>query len=255
MILGIDIGNTTVEVALIKDLENIKSMKFKTDLDKTPDDWLLNFHFLHSFFNEEKSKVEHILVSSVVPQIDNSIKTSIAKYYGIKPIFIGKDLNIPIKINYENPSQVGVDRLLNSFAALQILSSPIICIDFGTAITFDIANRHGEYDGGLIFPGIETSIKCLFSKTAKLPKVSMEKPNSVVGKNTVNSIQSGLYYGYLSLVEGVIERIESFYKEDFNVVITGGNANLILQDLQRKVFYEPKLPMKGIFYLAKSHLK
>lgn len=255
MILAVDIGNTTVEIGLMESLDNIKSMKFKTDLEKTPDDWLLNLDFFNSFFNIEKAKIKEILVSSVVPQIDNTIRLAFLKYYDKNPLFVGKDIFIPIKVNYEDPSQVGVDRLVNSYASLHIVKPPIVCVDFGTAITFDVVNKNGEYDGGLIFPGIETSLKCLFSKTAKLPKVNLEKPPSVIGKNTVNSIQSGLYYGYLSLVEGVIDRIEKDYKQKFNIVITGGNSSFVIFDLKRKFIYEPKLPLKGLFYLAKTFIK
>ncbi|WP_028949741.1 type III pantothenate kinase [Sulfurihydrogenibium subterraneum] len=252
MILGIDVGNTTVEFGLIKNLDEIHSMKFSTDLEKTSDDWILNIDFFVRYFLREKKDIKHIIISSVVPNIDTTIRIALLKYFDKNPLFIGKDLKVPIKINYDDTSQVGVDRLLNSYASLHITKPPILCIDFGTAITFDVVNKKGEYDGGLIFPGMETSLKCLFSKTAKLPKVSLERPDSVVGKNTVNSIQSGIYYGYLSLVEGIIEKVEENYKERFNIILTGGNANIIASSLKRKFIFEPKLPMKGIFYLANS---
>ncbi|MDM7274482.1 type III pantothenate kinase [Sulfurihydrogenibium azorense] len=252
MILGIDIGNTTVEFGLIESLDEIHSMKFSTDLDKTPDDWILNVDFFIKYFSVDLKSIKNILISSVVPHIETKIRVAILKYFNKSPLFIGKDLNIPIKVNYDDPSQVGVDRLLNSYASFHITKPPILCIDFGTAITFDVVSKKGEYEGGLIFPGMETSLKCLFSKTAKLPKVSLEKPDYIVGKNTVKSIQSGIYYGYLSLVEGIIKKVEESYKEKFNIILTGGNADIIAINLKRKFIFEPKLPMKGIFYLAKS---
>lgn len=255
MIIAVDIGNTTVEIGFIENLDDIKSMKFKTDIEKTPDDWLINLDFFCRSFNIDKSKIKEILISSVVPQIDNIIKITFSKYFDKNPSFVGKEIIVPIKINYDDPSQVGVDRLVNSYASLHITKPPIICIDFGTAITFDIVNKKGEYDGGLIFPGIETSLKCLFSKTAKLPKVNFEKTPSIIGKNTVNSIQSGLYYGYLSLVEGVINKIENSENQKFNIVITGGNSFILVSDLKRKFIFEPKLPLKGLFYLAKTFIR
>lgn len=255
MILGVDIGNTTIEIGYIESLDNIQSMKFKTDPEKTPDDWIVNIDFFNNFFKIKKSMIKEILISSVVPQMDSTIRIAFLKYYDKNPVFVGKDINVPIKINYEDPSQVGVDRIINSYGSLNITKPPIICVDFGTAITFDIVNKNSEYDGGLIFPGIEASLKCLFSKTAKLPKVNLERPPTVVGKNTVNSIQSGLYYGYLSLVEGVIDKIEKYYNQKFNLVVTGGNSYIIVSDLKKKFIFEPKLPLKGLFYLAKTHLR
>ncbi len=247
MIIGIDIGNTTVEIGTVENLSNIKTFKFKTDIEKTPDDWLINLDFIKKHI---KKKLEKVLISSVVPQIENKIVDAIIKSFSIKPLVIGKDIKLPIKINYDNPSEVGTDRVLNAFASLKVVEPPILVIDFGTAITFDIVNKNGEYEGGLIFPGIESSLSCLFSKTAKLPKVDFGKPNSVVGKNTVNSIKSGLYYGYVSLVEGVKDRLEKEFNQSFKVIITGGHGRLISENLSFKHILEPFLPMKGFYYLC-----
>ncbi len=247
MIIGIDIGNTTVEIGIIKDISNIKTFKFKTDIEKTPDDWLINLDFVKKHLEKN---IEKILISSVVPQIENKIVDAIIKSFSIKPLIVGKDIVLPIKINYENPSEVGTDRVLNAFSALKIVEPPILVIDFGTAITFDIVNKDGEYEGGLIFPGIESSLNCLFSKTAKLPKVDFGKPDSIVGKNTVNSIKSGLYYGYASLVEGIKNKIEKDFNHSFNVVLTGGHSRLISENISFKHILEPFLPMKGFYYLC-----
>ena len=169
----------------------------------------------------------------------------------VNPLLIGKDVKVPLKINYENPLEVGTDRILNAFASINILNPPLIAIDFGTAVTFDVVNKNSEYDGGLIFPGLESSVNCLFSKTAKLPKVKIEKPLNIVGKNTISSIQSGIYNGYISLVEGIISKIENEYKCKFNIILTGGHGKIISESLNLQHIFEQYLPIKGIYFLDK----
>lgn len=248
MILGIDIGNTTVEFGIIeKDI--ISSYKFASDRQKTVDDWLINIEFII----RGKGRPDKIFVSSVVPQIEEKLEVSLLKFFEKKPIIVGKDVKVPIKVNYENPKEVGVDRLINAYAGTKLTKPPFIVIDLGTAITFDVVNKEGEYEGGMIFPGMESSIDSLFSKTAKLPKVKLEKPESFIGKNTVNSIQSGIYYGYVSLIDKMIERISLYYKEDFDVLITGGHGKLISSGLEKKHKLVENLSMLGIKFLSELY--
>lgn len=250
MILGIDIGNTTVEFGLIED-GRILSYKFNTDRNKTIDDWLINIDFI---MRKSKEPAE-IVISSVVPPVEERLEIAIEKFFRKKPIILGRDLSIPIKINYENPKEVGIDRLLNAYASLQVLTPPIVVIDLGTAITFDIVNKDGEYDGGMIFPGMESSIDALFLKAAKLPKVKLEKPKSFVGKNTVGSIQSGIYYGYISLIEGMVRKISDYYKMEFNVALTGGHSKFISSGLEIKHKCVDNLAMLGIKSIVKTQDK
>lgn len=247
MILGIDIGNTTVEFGLI-DRESIVSYKFNTDKSKTSDDWLINIDFIM-----KKSKnPERIIVSSVVPFIEEKLEKALEKSFNIKPIILGRDFNIPIKVNYENQREVGIDRLLNAYASLEVTNPPIVIIDLGTAITFDIVNEYGEYDGGMIFPGMESSIDALFLKAAKLPKVKLDKPENLVGKNTVGSIQSGIYYGYISLIEGMVKKISAYYNLNFSVILTGGHSKFISSGLEIKHKLIDNLAMLGIRTIAKK---
>lgn len=227
MIIGIDIGNTTTEFGLIKK-DSITSYKFNTDRNKTIDDWLINIEFVM----RKNENPENIIISSVVPQIEERIERALRKFFNIEPVVLGRDLEIPIKVNYENPKEVGVDRLLNAYASLIITKPPVIVVDLGTAITFDIVNKDGEYDGGMIFPGMESSIEALFLKAAKLPKVRLEKPSSLIGKNTTGSIQSGIYYGYISIIEGMVEKITDHYNMTFDILLTGGNSSLISSGLE-----------------------
>ncbi|MCX7761031.1 MAG: type III pantothenate kinase [Hydrogenothermaceae bacterium] len=248
MIVGIDIGNTTVEFGIIRG-EEIVSFKFASDRDKTVDDWLINIDFV-----VKDEKPMDILISSVVPPIEEKVEKAFLKYFGKSPLIIGRDVKIPIKINYENEKEVGIDRLVNAYAGLKLFKPPFIVIDLGTAITFDVVNEKGEYDGGMIFPGMETSIDTLFSKTAKLPKVKLEKPKILIGKNTVGSIQSGIYYGYISLIEGMVEKISAYYKFNFSIILTGGHSYLISSGLNIKHKVVEKLSMLGIKFLAEEML-
>ncbi|MDQ7055724.1 MAG: type III pantothenate kinase [Persephonella sp.] len=166
-----------------------------------------------------------------------------------KPLLIGRDIPVPIKNNYRNPSEVGIDRLVNAYATTVEYGYPSVVIDFGTAITFDVISVKGEYEGGAIFPGIEASINALFSRTAKLPAVDFSQIKSVIGKTTSYSIKSGIYYGYLSLVEGMVNRIniETGYKN--KVIITGGNGKLISEGINIPTIYDKHITMKGILFI------
>ncbi|MEZ0323353.1 MAG: type III pantothenate kinase [Hydrogenothermaceae bacterium] len=246
MILGIDIGNTTVEFGIIQE-NHIVSFKFASDKTKTVDDWLINIDFV-----VKKESPKYVVISSVVPIIEEKLEKAIFKHFGKNPIMIGRDVKVPIKVNYDNPNEVGIDRLVNVYAGLKISKPPLIVVDLGTAITFDILNDKGEYDGGMIFPGMETSVDTLFSKTAKLPKVKLEKPITLIGKNTVGSIQSGIYYGYISLIEGMIEKISDYYQLNFNIILTGGHSSLISSGLKAKHVLDSNLSMKGIKFLTEE---
>jgi type III pantothenate kinase len=252
LIIGIDIGNTTIEIGFIENLNSIKSFKLATDLKKTRDDWLLTISSLLRMENIFKNDVRHILISSVVPQIENKIADVFKEIFEKKVFFLGKEVEIPIKNKYKRPEEVGVDRLLNAYSAIKKIKPPIVVVDLGTAITFDVINDRGEYEGGLIFPGMESSIECLFSKTAKLPKINMYEPDYIVGKTTEESINAGIYWGYASLIDGVIDRIEGFYKTAFKVVITGGASDFISRGLREGYILNRKLTMEGFYYISKT---
>jgi len=251
MIIGIDIGNTTTEIGFIKNYKFIKSYKLSSNIDKTVDDWYLN---LLTIFTVEKEEIENCVISSVVPQIEQKLSLSIEKFFNKKPFVIGKDIHVPITNRYKNPEEVGIDRLVNAYSALNKINPPLIVIDLGTAITFDVVNEKGEYEGGLIFPGIESSVKTLFSKTSKLPMVKIEEPECIIGKTTIDSIKSGIFNGYCSLIDGVVEKIESTKKKKFNIILTGGNSKLISKGIRVKHIVDEFLAMEGIYLLYKQHL-
>jgi type III pantothenate kinase len=251
-ILGIDIGNTTLEIGIIKDLNNIQSFKLSSDKNKTVDNWLIDFFTIFNYLDLEKKDIRDSYISSTVPILEDKIAEAIKKFFNKEPKVLGKNLSIPLKNNYKKPEEVGIDRLLNGFSAYKLFNLPLIVVDLGTAITFDIINKNGEYEGGAIFPGINASIEALFSKTAKLPKVNLANTKHIIGKTTIESIQSGLLFGYVSLIEGMINRINKEVGYNHNIVITGGNGELISKNLSIRHIYEPYLAMKGIYLLSQE---
>ncbi len=250
MILGIDIGNTTIEFGFID--ENIKSFKLSTNQEKTADDWLIDIHNLHKLANINPQSIKDSVISSVVPKVTQSLSKALYRFYGKKTIILKDEVKIPIVNKYKHPEEVGTDRLVNAFSALQITNPPIVVIDLGTAVTFDVINEKGEYEGGLIFLGIEKTKDCLFSKTAKLPMTNFKKPEHIIGKTTEESIQSGLYYGFKSMLEGIVSQIYNSFESEPNIVLTGGNANIFYKDLNFKCVIEPDLTMKGIQNIYKT---
>ena len=251
MILAVDIGNTNVEFGFVENKNFIKSYKLSSKLEKTADDWFLD---INTFFNIENKIVKDVVISSVVPSVEKKISMAASKLFNKKPLIIGKDLKIPLKNNYKNPYEVGIDRLVNAFSAVNKVNPPIIVIDLGTAVTFDIINEKGEYEGGAIFPGIESSVTCLFSRTAKLPAVEIDKPQNIVGKTTTDSIKSGIYFGYCSLIEGMINKFQKEFNKKFNIILTGGNSKLISNCISIKHILDEYLAMEGIYLIYEYNL-
>jgi len=177
--------------------------------------------------NIEVKGVHGIVISSVVPPLDSTLRQVCERYFNTKPLFVGPGVKTGMPVLYENPAEVGADRIVNSVAAFEKYGGPVISVDFGTATTFDCVTAKGEYQGGVICPGIGISADALFERTARLPRVDIRKPAHVIGTNTVASLQSGLYYGYLGLVDGIIELLLGEMGRETKVVSTGGLASLI----------------------------
>jgi type III pantothenate kinase len=171
--------------------------------------------------------VQGIVISSVVPPLDSTLREVCERYFHSRPLFIEPGVKTGMPVHYDNPAEVGADRIVNSVAAFEKYGGPCIVVDFGTATTFDVVSRKGEYLGGVITPGIGISADALFEHTARLPRVDIRKPPRVLATNTVNSLQSGLYYGYLGLIDGILERLIADLGENVTVVATGGLAPLM----------------------------
>jgi type III pantothenate kinase len=198
-------------------------------LTRTVDEYGVIFRNLFSMASLEVSAVKGIVISSVVPPLDSVLREVCERYFNTRPLFIGPGVKTGMPVLYDNPAEVGADRIVNAVAAFEKYGGPCVIVDFGTATTFDCISKKGEYMGGVICPGIGISADALFQRTARLPRVEIRKPERVIGSNTVGSLQSGLYYGYLALVDGILERLINEHElgAETRVVATGGLGALI----------------------------
>ena len=245
MILVIDIGNTTMEFGLYEGDSLTGVFRLGSKRDITSDEVGL---FVTQFFEYRKlsvSEVSDVIISSVVPQVNYSVCSAVRKYFGLEPLVIGENIFCNMPNLYENPKEVGADRLVDSYAAFKKYGGPLIIVDFGTATTCEAVSEAGEYLGGIIYPGIKTSMDALYEKAAKLPKIEILKPDFALGKNTVSSMQSGAYYGYLGAIEKMVENLKAIIGSSAKVVATGGFARLFAEE---KLFdyIDQRLPLEGI---------
>lgn len=240
MLLAIDIGNTNIVAALCENGKVKDSVRFET-ADKRA------FGFLSSF---KKAFVEGVMVSSVVPKIDKKIASMIEKIYDVRPFFVSADIFAGIMgIGLKNKEEIGSDRLVNAYAAARLYGKPAIIIDFGTATTFCAVDKKGRYLGGAIAPGISISRDALHEKTAKLPLVDLKMPSAVIGRDTVSAMQSGILYGYVGIVEGMVERFKKILGKDAYVIATGGLAGKISSKTDIIKTVDPDLTLKGLYML------
>ena len=227
MILAIDVGNTHT-VAGVYDREELAyHWRFVTEPERTADEYGVLLQSLFAARNVRLSAVAGIIVSSVVPSMVRTVEDVAEKYFRITPLIVGPGIKTGMPILYDNPREVGADRIVNAVAAYDRYRTATIIVDFGTATTFDYVTPAGEYLGGAIVPGVGISLDALFHKTAKLYRVELVKPPRIVGRNTVNAIQSGIYYGYTALVDGMVEGIRRENGTPARVIATGGFATLI----------------------------
>lgn len=245
MLLTIDIGNSNILFGIFKGKRLIEKRKVSTKL-------VYSFRECNSeIYNLPfRNTVDDIIVSSVVPDASIKIEKVLKRIFKKKILLLGRDIEVPIKNLYKHPQQVGQDRLVNGVAASFLYNkdkkSPIVIIDFGTAVTFDVISEKNEYLGGLIFPGIRLSLENLSKRAALLPKIEIKRPRSLVGRDTKDSMRSGLLNGYGSLCDGIVGRISSLYKGKPEVIATGGDAPLIAKYATAIKIVDPDLILKGL---------
>ena len=227
MILTIDIGNTNIVIGIFKGEELIKHWRFSTSKKKTSDEYGIKVRSLLRTEGIEKEDFRGAVISSVVPSVTESFSMAIRDYLDIEPMVVGPGIKTGLPIKTDNPREVGSDRIVNAVAAYRKHKSALIIVDFGTATTFDYVNEKGEYTGGAIAPGLEISAEALSQRTAKLPRVEIGKPKKIIGKNTFESMQAGLFYGFLSMTNGIIEKIKKEAGGTPKVIATGGIAKII----------------------------
>lgn len=233
MLLVVDVGNTNTVLGVFAAEDSahygplIAHWRVSTTKTQTVDEYGVLFRNLFAMNGVEFREVQGAVISSVVPPLDSTLREVCERYFHSRPLFIEPGVKTGMPVQYDNPAEVGADRIVNSVAAFEKFGGPCIVVDFGTATTFDVVSKNGEYLGGVITPGIGVSADALFARTARLPRVDIRKPPRVLATNTVNSLQSGLYYGYLGLIDGILERLIGEMGEDVAVVATGGLAGLM----------------------------
>lgn len=255
MILLVDAGNTNIVLGVYKDRKYIASWRISTDGNKTSDEYSIQIMQLFNLSNINPQEVKGVIVSSVVPNIMHSLENMLRRCFGQEPIIVGPGIKTGINIKYDNPKEVGADRIVNAVAAFEIYKRPVIIIDFGTATTFCAVTESGDYLGGCICPGLRISADALFERAAKLPRVELEVPKKVICKNTVSSIQSGVIFGYIGQVEYIVKKM----KEEMNggiepfVIATGGLANLIANETEAIDKVDSELTLEGLKILYQKN--
>lgn len=254
MLLVLDVGNTNTVLGVYATNDQgdatsgelLAHWRVSSARTQTVDEYGVLFRNLFSMSGIDFAAIRGIVVSSVVPPMDSTLRQVCERYFHIKPLFIEPGVKTGMPVHYDNPAEVGADRIVNSVAAFEKFGGPCIVVDFGTATTFDAVSAKGEYMGGVIAPGIGISAEALFTRTARLPRVDIRKTNRVIGSNTVNSVQSGLYYGYIGLVDGILERLQAEMGGVAKVVATGGLAQLIASGSKFINAVDDQLTLEGM---------
>jgi type III pantothenate kinase len=244
-LLAVDVGNTNTVLGLWRGGELERHWRLTTHREATADEIALSVCGLLGAA-EGAAEPMRVIVASVVPSLKFSLKQALRQVLGREPLFVEPGIKTGMPILYEVPQEVGADRIVNAVAALDAMGGPCIVVDFGTATTFDVVTERGEYSGGVIVPGIAISAEALFEKAARLSRVEIRRPDRVVGKTTAGSIQSGLYFGYLSLVDGMIDRIAAEIGGKPRVIATGGLAELFGGGSDKIEEIDPLLTLKGL---------
>ncbi|MFL2640325.1 MAG: type III pantothenate kinase [Dehalococcoidia bacterium] len=246
MFLAVDIGNTSVKIGLYTSSDFNSIWRIETNETRSQ---ILDFESIEAWLLKNKvvpQEIESIGLASVVPNLTEMITNSLKNHFKTNLLVIDSDLDLGIKLKVDKPKEVGIDRIINAVSASEILPTPIIIIDFGTATTFDVVDKNGDYIGGTIVPGVELSSRALASNTAKLPEIPLEFPSKWIGKNTVESMQSGLMNGYMGLVEGMVNGINTELGQNANVIATGGLAATISKRTNCIGIVKPSLTLDGI---------
>jgi type III pantothenate kinase len=256
MILTVDIGNSNISIGLFDGDNLVGNWRMVTRSEKTSDEYGIFILNLLEFSNVDKSEIKSAIVSSVVPNVMHSFENALKKYFNIVPIIVGPGIKTGITISTENPREVGADRIVGIVAAYHMYGGPLLVIDFETATTYDIVSEKGEFKYGITSPGIQISADALWQRTAQLPSVEIKKPDSILAKNTVTSIQAGLVYGYIGQVEYIIKKVkEELNLNKMKVVATGGLGRIIYEATDMIDVYDPQLLFKGLKIIHDRNFK
>ncbi len=246
MLLAIDIGNTNIVLGVFDGESLRENWRIGTKTQMTADEYAMIIRDLFGFADIVFGVIDGVILSSVVPPLVPVLTEMSRKYFGLDPLIVTQDVKTGITLRYDNPGEIGADRIVNAAAAFHRYGGPLIIVDFGTATTFCAVTRHGEYLGGAITPGVKISAEALYQRAAKLPRVELVRPRSVIGRDTVTAMQAGIIYGYAGLVDGIVERMKVELSPDAKVIATGGLAELIAPGSRSISEVRPNLTLEGL---------
>ncbi|HLS36131.1 MAG TPA: type III pantothenate kinase [Bacillota bacterium] len=256
MIFVLDAGNTHTVLGVFEEGTLRNEWRIRTDRRKTEDELGVLVKSLFDLKGISFSDINGLIISSVVPPLIEILEKMSMDYFDLKPLIIGrKEVDPHLAMNYPYPREVGADRIVNAVGAIKKYGSPVIIVDFGTATTYCYVNEKEEYSGGLITPGITISMDALFSRASKLPKIGIRKPDRVIGKSTVGAMQSGLFYGYVGQVDGIIRKMKEETEQAIKVIATGGLASLIADASEMIDYVDHHLTLEGLYEIYMRNMK
>ena len=256
MLLVIDVGNTHITLGVFDKKELLGTFRMTTRQSRTSDEYGILMCNMLEYRGIAKDKIEDVIISSVVPDVMHSLTSSVIKYFDRKPLNVGPGCKTGIRITAVNPKEVGADRIVDAVAAYERYGGPVLVLDFGTATTYDLIGEDGSFEAGITSPGIEISAKALWQDAAKLPKIAIEKPKSILAKETISSMQAGLVYGYIGQVEYIVKKVkEESGLENMKVVATGGLGKIIADETDCIDVYDSQLTLEGLRIIYKKTKK
>jgi type III pantothenate kinase len=246
LLLAIDVSNTNTKLGLFREERLVASFRVSTERARTGDELGVLVSGLFAHAGIPADAVKAVIVASVVPPLRWALEEFVRRWFRLEALFVEPGIKTGMKVLFDNPGEVGADRIVNGVAAFALLGGPAVVVDLGTATTFDVVSAAGDYVGGVIAPGMLISAEALFNRAARLPLVALEKPARVIGRNTVACLQSGLFHGYVGLVEGILDRIQAELQAEPKVVATGGHAEILAAETRRIHRVESALTLEGL---------
>lgn len=246
MILAVDIGNTNIVIGCMEQEKIYFVERVSTDTSKTELEYVVEFKTLLELYRIGLGEITGCIIASVVPPLNNVVKTAMEKLFRLTPLLVGPGVKTGLNILMDNPAQVGADLIVNAVAGLQYYGAPIIMIDMGTATTISVVDEKKNYIGGMILPGVKVSLDSLVNRTSRLPRISLEPPKKVIGKNTIDCMKSGIIMGQAACIDGMTQRIQEELGYQATVVATGGLAGSIIPYCRQNVIHDDELTLKGL---------